>query len=231
MIEWTRRETWVGVFDILGFKNMINQAEDEFHRIYLTSQIDDIFETLKSDIMKNGELEFLAFSDTFVLLTKDQELASYPWFLLQCTQLINRSIEVRLPVRGAIGVGIAYTSKEPTIVLGKPFVEAYEYCEDQDWIGLLMTPTVTRRLRTGGLEPLHHDFGSDAIPLKTLSGEDVLAYRFQNGSANYSCYLLPYLQEMHQLAPAGAKGKYQRTMDFIEKHYRYIDKEKSLAEP
>jgi hypothetical protein len=227
MIEWTRRETWVGVFDILGFKTLINQAEDEFHRIYLMSQIDDIYETLKSDIMEKGKLEFLAFSDTFILLTEDQELASYPWFLLQCTHIIHRSIEVRLPVRGAISVGVAYTSSAPTIVLGKPFVEAYEYCEDQDWIGLLMTPTATTRLRTGGLEPLHHDFVNEKVPLRKMSPENVLAYRFQNGSANYSCYLLPYLQEMHHLAPVSVKGKYQRTMDFIEKHYRYIEKEQS----
>ncbi len=224
MIEWNRRETWVGVFDILGFKHAIRRAEDEFHRLYLTSQIDDILETLNSDIMKHGKLEFLAFSDTFVIFTESLEPPSYPWFLLQCIHTIERSIEVRLPLRGAISVGIAYTSTVPPIVLGEAFIEAYEYSEDQDWIGLLLTPSATRKLREAGLEPLHHDFVNDEIPLREMPKENVLAYRFQNGSANFDSYLLPYLQEMHQLAPEAAKGKYKRTMDFIKKHYRYIEK-------
>jgi hypothetical protein len=223
-LSWNRRETWVGVFDILGFKNAITQVEDDFHRIYLTSQIDDLLETFESDIMQHGKLEFFAFSDTFVIFTQNLSPSSYPWFMLQCTETIKRSIEVRMPLRGAISVGIAYTSNVPPIVMGKAFVEAYEYAEDQDWIGLLLTPSATTKLREAGLEPLHHDFVEDELPLRKMPKQNVLAYRFQNGCANFDSYLLPYLREMHQLAPENAKSKYQRTIDFIGKHYRYINR-------
>lgn len=228
MVEWNRKETWVGVFDILGFRNAINKAEDEFHRIYLTSQLDDILETLNSDVMKHGKLEYLAFSDTFVIFTENLESTSYPWFLLQCTHTIERSIEVRLPLRGAISVGIAYTSSSPPMVIGPSFVEAYDYAEDQDWIGLLLTPSATTKLREAGLEPLHHDFVCDEVPLKKLPKENVLAYRFQNGSANYESHLLSYLQEMYQLAPVVTQVKYERTINFIKKHYRYIEKKRMI---
>ena len=161
MIELSRKETWVGVFDILGFKTIIEKTEDEFHRLYLESQLDDIFEVLNSEISTHGELEFVSFSDTFVIFTQSLDLSAYPWFLLQCTQIIERSIEIQLPVRGSISVGIAYTSTNPIIITGKPFVEAFEYAEDQDWVGLLLTPTATKALRAGGLEPLYHDFVND----------------------------------------------------------------------
>ena len=227
MIGWNRKETWVGVFDILGFKNAILQAEEESHRLYLMSQLEDIFETLDSDIMTHGKLEFLAFSDTFVLFTESADVSSYPWFLLQCRNTIERAIVVKLPLRGAISVGTAYTSKDPPIVLGKCFVEAYEYSEDQDWIGLLLTPSATAILRKAGLEPQHHDFVTDEIPLRKLPKENVLAYRFQNGSANYESYLLPHLQEMYQLSPECAKPKYARTIEFIKRHYRHISTARS----
>jgi hypothetical protein len=225
MIEIKRRETWVGVFDILGFKEIINKVENNFNRNYLISQLEDMFKTIKPNIMENGKLELITFSDTFIILTQDLEFSSYPWFLMQCIHLIERSISIELPLRGAISVGIAYESKNPLIILGKPFVEAYEYSEDQDWIGLLMTPTATKKLREGGLEPTHHDFIECEIPLrklKNIESENVLAYRFQNGRANIGSHLIPHLKSMQHKAPDSAKEKYSRTINFINKYYQWI---------
>ncbi len=226
MITWNRRETWVGVFDILGFKRIVSEADKDFPRLLLTSQLDDIYETLKSDMMEHGKLDFLSFSDTFVIFTSTLETSSYPWFLLQCIQTIEKSIQVRLPLRGAISVGSAYTSTDPPIVLGQSFLEAYDYCEDQNWIGLLLTPSATIKLREHGLEPLHHDFRQDDIPLQKMLQENVLAYRFQNGEANFVSPYLAYLQEMRHYAPDKNKEKYTRTMEFIKKHYRFIQSDR-----
>ena len=108
------------------------------------------------------------------------------------------------------------------MIIGPSFLEAHEYCEDQNWIGLLLTPSATVAVRQAGLEPLHHDFVLDDIPLRKMSSENVLAYRFQNGMSNYSSPLLGCLAEMKHSAPDKDKGKYSSTMAFIEKHYRYI---------
>ena len=212
----------MGVFDILGFKNLIRPTDKEFPRELLTSKLNDLFEALNHDVMQHGQLEYMVFSDTIVIFAPNLEARSYGWFLLQCTILMKKSIAVRLPVRGAISVGTAFISKQPPMIIGPSFLEAHEYSEDQDWIGLLLTPSATLTLREAGLEPLHHDFVSDDIPLRNMPLENVLAYRFQNGMSNYASPLLSLLKEMKHFAPDEGKEKYDRTMAHIEKHYRYI---------
>jgi hypothetical protein len=222
MVNWSQKDAWVVVFDILGFKNVIRQTDREFPRILLMSKLDDLLEALEPDIIQHGQLEYMVFSDTIIIFAPDLEARSYGWFLLQCEILINRSITVRLPLRGAISIGTAFISISPPMIIGPSFIEAHEYCEDQNWIGLLLTPSATTKLRQVGLEPLHHDFVSDDIPLKNMSAEKVLAYRFQNGMSNYESPLLPPLQEMKHFAPDKDKEKYDNTIAFIKRHYRYI---------
>jgi len=222
MVNWSQKDAWVVVFDILGFKNVIRQSDQEFPRILLTSKLDDLLEALEPDVIQHGQLEYMVFSDTIIIFAPDLEARSYGWFLLQCEILMNRSITVRLPLRGAISIGTAFISISPPMIIGPSFIEAHEYCEDQNWIGLLLTPSATTKLRQVGLEPLHHDFVSDDIPLKNMSAEKVLAYRFQNGMSNYESPLLPPLQEMKHFAPDKDKEKYDNTIAFIKRHYRYI---------
>lgn len=222
MITWSQKDAWVGVFDILGFKNLIRRGDQEFPRILLTSKLDDLFEALEPDVIQHGQLEYMVFSDTIVIFAPDLETRSYGWFLLQCQTLMNRSITVRLPMRGAISVGTAFISISPPMIIGPSFIEAHEYCEDQNWIGLLLTPSATTALRRFGLEPLHQDFVSDNIPLENMPVDNVLAYRFQNGMSSYESPLLSPLEEMKHFAPDKDKEKYDKTMAFIKKHYRYI---------
>jgi hypothetical protein len=223
MINWNQKDAWVGVFDILGFKNMIRQADKEFPRVLLTSKLNDLFDALDHDVMRHGQLEYMVFSDTIVIFAPDLEIRSYGWFLLQCKILINKSIAISLPVRGAISEGTTFISRSPHMIIGPSFLEAHEYCEDQNWIGLLMAPSATLAVRQAGLEPLHHDFVLEDVPLRKMSPENVLAYRFQNGMSSYSSPLLGFLEEMKHFAPDKDKGKYSSTMAFIEKHYRYTN--------
>jgi hypothetical protein len=226
MIDWKRKEAWVGVFDILGFKSLIRETDQEFPRAMLTGQLDDLLGSLDRDVIQHGQLECMIFSDTIVIFAPDLEggnpLRSYGWFSLQCTRLITKSIEIRLPLRGAIRVGTAFISASPPIILGPSFLEAHEYCEDQNWIGLLLTPSATLEFRCAGFDPIRDDFVSDKIPLRKMPPENVMAYRFQNGMSNYPSHLLPLLEEMRCFAPDEHKAIYSRTIELIERHYRYI---------
>lgn len=222
-IQWTRHQSWVAVFDALGFTNRIEQASkyDVEHAI-LIDQITDLLGEVMSDVAEHGKLKSLVYADTIVILTPTAEPRDYPWFLRQCKNLITRSISLRLPLRGAISIGQIDVAEQHPILLGAPFLEAHRYCDDQDWVGLLMTPSATRALRNAGLEPLHHDFVDCPIPLRKCLPDNVLAFRFQNGTANFANPLLHYLGEMKQLAPTEAKDKYERTIEHIRRHYRWV---------
>jgi hypothetical protein len=222
MIIWSQKDAWVGIFDILGFKTLIRQADQEFPRLLLTSKLDDLFGALDSDVTQHGDLKCMVFSDTIIVFAPDLDARSYGWFLLQCKILMHTSITIKLPLRGAISVGTAFISISPPMIIGPSFIEAHDYCEDQKWIGLLLTPSATKKLRDAGLEPLGHDFVSAIIPLKKKSADNVLAYRLHSGMSRQESELLSPLEEMKHFAPDKDKEKYDKTMAFIKKHYRYI---------
>jgi hypothetical protein len=226
MIEWKPRDAFVGVFDILGFKNLIRQTDQEFPRKMLTGQLNDLLGTLDDEnVIEHGRVECMVFSDTIAIfapdLAGDSPLRSYgSKFRSLCTRLITKSIEIRLPLRGAISVGTAFTLTSPPIILGPSFLEAHQYCEDQNWIGLLLTPSATLKFLQAGFDPIRDDFVCDNIPLRKMPSQNVMAYRFQNGMCNFSSPLLPVLDEMRCSAPNCAKEKYTNTIGFIKRHYR-----------
>ena len=57
-------------------------------------------------------------------------------FLSMCSELICRSIEIDLPLRGAISMGDAVFNEEDRIFLGNPIVDAARLEKEQNCIGL-----------------------------------------------------------------------------------------------
>ncbi len=222
MISWEKRDTWVAVYDVLGFKNLVRGADQDFPLALLTLNLSELLEWIQNEVEDFDGFEYMVISDMIILFSPDVEPISYSRILLICKQLINHFIYKQFPLRGAISIGTTFAAEDRPILIGPAFVEAYEYCEDQDWIGLLLTPSATKAIRNAGLEPLRHDFVSDEIPLRNLESENVLAYRFQGGAANFDSPLLSRLEQMRHFAPDEAKEKYSRTMDFIKKHYKYL---------
>jgi hypothetical protein len=219
-IVWRKRHSWVAVFDILGFKNRIADVAEDLPRAVLTDQIADLLGNLDCVEARQGELTTAVFSDTIVVFSPDLSAASYPWFLAQCRNLMTASIPIRLPIRGAISAGTTFEAEQHPIYIGPAFLEAHEYCEDQDWLGLVLTPSATKAAIGVGLDPVRHGFVDCAVPLRNQCGADVLAYRFQNsGSTNFASPLIPILEEMEQ-APTSAREKYSRTIDHIRRHYQ-----------
>jgi len=106
--------------------------------------------------------------------------------------------------------------------MGKAFIDSFTHGEDQDWLGLLLTPAAIDRVRSYGLNPAGHDFVSyPQIPMRECSPESVMAYRLQNGSANFPSPFITHLQQMKRRAGSKHHEKYDRTIEFIGQYYRY----------
>lgn len=225
-MKFVKKESWVVVFDVLGFKNLVKDAEQDLARHALFGKITELVEFSEKEADIAG-FEFVLYADTLVFFAPDEKPLSYSHLLHLCKMIICKSIVIRLPLRGAISVGPTYEAKGYPVFVGPAMLEAHRYGDAQDWIGLIMAPSATRKIREAGLEPARHDFVRRGICLKedSLLNDDVLAYRFQNGAANFESYLIRYLKEMMHFAPESAKGKYQRTIDFIKQHYRYLTEE------
>lgn len=219
---WNTFKTWVGHFDILGFKDRISNYDQTLLLEILKSSIDEVVEHLEEDIEGFEDvISYTAYADTFIIYSKKSEATGYPEIDLTSKSFLNTCVLNRLPVRGAISYGELILGHNNRTIMGKAFLESHEYGEDQNWIGLILTPTASSQLKSMSADPINNGFINRDIPLRKYSifDEEVYAYRFSNGSTSFQCPLLPILNEMLRKAPDREKVKYINTIKFIEKHY------------
>jgi|WetSurSiteA1Bulk_404760.scaffolds.fasta_scaffold67777_1 hypothetical protein len=220
--KWNAFQTWVGHFDILGFKGRINNQDQSLLLEILKSSIDEVINHLEKTIKGFEDvISYTAYADTFIIYSKKSEASGYLEIDTTSKSFLNTCVMKRLPVRGAISFGELILGHNNRTIMGKAFLESYEYGEDQNWIGLILTPTAASQLKSMGADPINNGFINRDIPLRRYSifDEDVYAYRFINGSTSFQCPLLPILNEMLQKAPNREKVKYMNTIRFIERYY------------
>lgn len=222
---WNKASCWIASFDILGFKELVNIDVETIEAEFVQEDYEATLSHLESrcEAYSPGCLDYLWFSDTFVMFTPDDSATSYTVIQQAAKHFIEECIYSSIPIRGAISVGSLIRGHDNRSLLGKAFIDVHMFGEDQDWLGLILTPEAIRKTKSYGLDPTHHDFiSSDQIPMRKCRNEGVLAYRFQNGRANFPSPLLAYLENMKQKAGPKHYLKYERTIAFIKKHYRCI---------
>lgn len=225
--DWIVSDCWLACFDILGFKNLINVDAGDFEGLYLRVQYEEVLEHLEERCKRHSSepssIDYCWFSDTFLMFCSDDSARSYVTIQSAAKSFMDRCISSQIPLRGAITVGPFIRSRDKRSFIGRGFLEAFEYAEDQDWIGLILTPGAIKKVESYGLSLLYDFVRSDEIPMRKMRGQDVLAYRFQNGAANFPCPLLLMLKDMKMTSHEQHHGKYDRTVEFIEKHYQWLE--------
>lgn len=224
-IKWSASTCWLASFDILGFKNLINIDGGTIEAEFVQEDYEETLNHLQSrcEAYSPGCLDYCWISDTFIMFSPDDSAKSYTVIQQAAKHFIEKCLYSKIPIRGAVSVGTLIRSSDNRTLMGKACIDAYIHGEDQDWLGLILTPNAIKKVRSYGLEPTHHDFiSSNEIPMRKYCDKEVLAYRFQNGSSNYSSPLLPLLESMKQAAGLQHFAKYERTIAFIKKHYRYL---------
>lgn len=139
------KSRWVGFFDLLGITNNIKNKD--------TISVFVLYQRAIEQIIDKGmawdNVEFVWFSDSFLIYTTDNSIHSFVaidsichWF---CYFLITGGTPV--PIRGSISCGSFYADKENNLFFGKSLVEAYEYGEAQNWIGFILCPSAEKQLK------------------------------------------------------------------------------------
>lgn len=138
-IKFSRINCFVGVFDILGFGNLIRTRKlEEVAELY--SKVKKYFEEMLgyANLLWNRDLvKFYNFSDTFLTHTKNKDDNNFQTLLYACEALFLGVNEVaqnnNIAIRGAINSGEIISVEG--VLIGQPIIEAFENEKQQEWIG------------------------------------------------------------------------------------------------
>lgn len=124
--------------------------------------------------------------------------------------------------------GDLYSQKEKNIFIGKALIDSYKYGEDQDWVGLILTPDAAFEVEkhlSGASLKYYSELPKGVM--RQLSPDKVLAYTFDHGhTSKGNNMLVNCLKEMSATAPLPVKEKYEKSISFAENnsHYKKINR-------
>jgi len=174
---------WVAYFDILGFKKLLediirNSSLEAFVQTHYLSLLDK----LKRDVYWPDHIVYTWASDSFVLFTFTKENSVRFNCLLQSAgHFFADLIQDRWSLRGAISYGEFYADTEKFIFVGPALIDAYEYAEKLEMLGLVVTPIARDRLQKvqSGYVGSAGDIREFPVPVKPIgTTERLWAYTF-----------------------------------------------------
>lgn len=166
MVEINPEYGIVAFFDILGYRNLILNNKIEKTASIVLGIIDNLPSFVKShvlwaipkasaqEIANNilNQISWKIFSDTiFSCLPfekggiKTLDIMKWGIFLASCLSLQRTAFDEGLPLRGAISTG--YYFLKGGCFVGKPVIDAYDLCQEQDWAGGVLTENTGKEFR------------------------------------------------------------------------------------
>jgi hypothetical protein len=143
------KEKIVCLLDVLGFKNLFNKIGLEAIEKKYTELINLVAASEYPGTqmavggayaMFFGNINYAYFSDTIIFwIDFKRDPRNLQVMIDAMCKLICKSIEIELPLRGAIGIGEAIMQKENGIYLGKPIISAAIAEASQNWIGITLS--------------------------------------------------------------------------------------------
>jgi hypothetical protein len=210
---------WVTYLDLLGFTELI-RAKDW---IYIFSYYTQAIEYCASEYGFDSTIEKAWFSDTFLFYSPDDTALSFAAIEERTRWFVYFLVSNGIPVRGAISCGELYADKDNNLFFGKALVEAYDYGENQNWIGFVLTPSCIEQMAAVDLPADQRlDYAYWDVPYKrpnkTLP-KTLPACVLGGSFGNNRC-----LDKLHKMKERlkGSKhaAKYDNTITFIEANRR-----------
>lgn len=232
-IKFSRIDCFVGVFDILGFGNLIKTRKlEEVAGLY--SKVKKYFEEMldyANSLWNRDLVKFYNFSDTFLTHTKNKDDNNFQTLLYACGALFLGVNEVaqnnNIAIRGAINSGEIISVEG--VLIGRPIIEAFEKEKQQEWIGCWITDQCLNRNQLNEYI-CDKSIVEYAIPLK----ENEIAkncyafnwvksiahkYKVENKNFNFGCKEI--MEEINFLKcepeKQDVKRKHNNTISFVER--------------
>jgi len=222
-LDWSQTgKKWVSYFDILGFSRFV--CERDPLSVFCTySMCLEEFRRHEESHKKWGGLQFIHFSDSFLIFAPDDSAGSFAAIESPSRWFFNFLLQREIPVSGAMACDEFYADRANGIFFGKALVEASKLSESLNWIGFVLCPSAIGKLSDVGLPAdgrLHYRKWN--APVKGKSGvcslEPTFAYLI-NHTMNDKNIFVPLLERMAaRIEDPKIKMKYENTLSFL-KHF------------
>ena len=180
----------------------------------------EVIETLKKHgaAFKAKKLLYSWFSDTFIIYSNSDTYDDFHSVEYAGRCFFEQLIANQIPVRGALTYGALYSQLKNNVFVGPALIDAYKHAENQDWLGFVLTPAAKWKLHSSDELHLLGNYSpiEDASMFKDPANGPVLGFSFKNaGSGGHNPYVAA-LKSMRAAAAEEYRGKYDRTLSFIE---------------
>ncbi|WMI72262.1 hypothetical protein RBH88_03930 [Aminobacterium sp. MB27-C1] len=148
-------ERWVAYFDLLGFKNLLNdhKKDPQFILEIYNDVLKELDTSENQNLRKKKILDYCWFSDTFLIWSENNDEHCFCNLEKATFCFFTGLLENMVPVRGAIGYGPFYADKAQSIYIGQALIDAYQYTENQQWLNYVFTPNTTDKMQKVGIAP------------------------------------------------------------------------------
>lgn len=210
------RKRWVSYFDLLGFSDLVQTKGELSVFSTITTALEE-FERKRNP--KDHLVGRVWFSDSFIFYSQGASDIGFSSIEQISRHFFLTLIQKGIPVRGTLAFGELYADRDNNILFGKGLLEAYQYAENQDWIGLILTPSAILRMEEIGLPAKGRPYYAKwSIPYKKCKDKyppELPACRINKPD------ILKILDRMRQkVDPENQKEvikKYDRTIEFSKK--------------
>jgi hypothetical protein len=204
---------WVAYFDLLGTRRRISTGDHY--------QVFDVYrEAIKRLKVNGGGHDQVCptwFSDTFLLISTDDSGESFVQIEQAARLFWYYMLQAHIPLRGAIAFGPMYTDFSHRVFVGKAMAEAYEYGENQDWIGLVLCPSAESEMASLGI-PVDHRLNyrrwQPVWKNECLRSHEPIAACAPRVAVNDCNQTVESLRRMADECPPKDRGKYERAIEF-----------------
>jgi hypothetical protein len=217
---------YVAFLDVLGFTAMVANDRDG-------ERLEQYLNTLKTALKDDDghTVEYVVFSDSIVLTERNLET-----MLRTCSRLFWSMLRQLIPVRGAIAYG-PYIRNEVegrgVFVAGRALIDAYEYEGRQDWVGIMLAPSLVMKhpdlsercklVRRGSNQQIMDTLRANLTTSAVIQPSEI---PFRDGSRYQGLAVVPTAGEQ---TPGPVRQSVEEAMHALQRMQRYAPDPSSQA--
>lgn len=185
---------FVAFLDIMGFKDRVFRNSHKKVLAEMELFHSDVIKVIEEDaklvskkpkgvwfLFGDTRIQPVLFSDSILLISSDGSGESAANMLFTVKELLRRSLEKEIPIKGAIAYGKQTADFDKSLYFGRPLIDAYELQNELQIYGVALHHTTEKRLAIVKTLIKHEENG------------DICKYQapLKNGTVNH--YMLDWL--------------------------------------